>query len=290
MIFMGFYVAQAEGFFARNGLQVTLQGQPTGNQAVRGLAAGAGTFAAGGTDANVAADAAGEDLVAIWSYGADDLSVIAADSVSSLAGLKGKVIGITDKAGPAYSLPVLALNSVGLQADAAQYVILGGRPALVTALASGRIQASAFHVDDGLALVQKDPHVRVLAQMNKVAPQWWYGAVSVKKSYAQSHPKVVTDFLTAMIEAQKWMYSHPAQTIALAVKDTQEDPSVVTKAYNQMAKDHDWSTDAGFTMSQVSYTINQYKHDGVIPSSSSLSAASIVDLSYINTVLSKLGS
>lgn len=290
MIFMGFYVAQAEGFFARNGLRVTLQGEPTGNQAVRGLAAGAGVFAAGGTDAVAAADASGGGLVAIWSYGNDDLSVIASDSVKSLSGLKGHSIGITDKSGPAYSLPVLALNSVGLSANAASYVVLGGRPALVTALASGRIQAAAFHTDDGLTLIKKDPQVHVLAQMGKVAPKWWYGAVAVKKAYAQSHPKVVTGFLTAMIQAQRWMYTHPSQTIALAIKDTQEDPSVVTQSYKIMAAAHDWVTTAGLDPAAVNFTLGQYRHDGVIPASSTINASSTIDQQYINQVLAKLGS
>ena len=289
MIFMGFYVAQAEGFFTRNGLSVTLQGEPTGNQAVRGLAAGAGVFAAGGTDAVAAADANGGGLVAIWSYGADDLSVIASDSVKSLAGLKGQNIGITDKSGPAYSLPVLALNSVGLSADAAHYVVLGGRPALVTALASGRIQAAAFHTDDGLTLIQKDPKVHVLAQMSKAAPNWWYGAVAVKKAYAQAHPAVVTGFLTAMIQAQRWMYAHPAQTITLAEKYTLEAPSVVTSSYKIMTAAHDWVTGAGLDPAAVNFTLNAYRHDGVIPSSSTINASSTIDQSYINQVLAKLG-
>lgn len=290
MIFMGFYVAQAENFFKKNGLSVTLQPEPTGAQAVRGVAAGAGLFAAGGTDGVAAADANGANMVAVWGYGNDDLSIIAADSVKSIAGLKGMSVGVSDKAGPAYSLTTLALHSVGLSPEAANWVILSGRPALVTALAAGRIQASVFHVDDGLTLVKKDPQVHVLAQMNTAAPQWWYGAVSVSKTYAKTHPEVVKEFLTAMVEAQRWMYTHPSQTIALAVKDTQEDPSVVAKAYQVMAKAHDWETGSGINPADVSFTLNSYRHDGVIPASSTLTASQVIDTTYINAVLAKLGS
>lgn len=290
MIFMGFYIARDEGFFQKNGLNVTLQAEPTGAQAVRGVAAGAGIFAAGGTDGVAAADANGANMVAVWSYGNDDLSIIATDSVKSIADLKGASVGVSDKAGPAYSLTTLALQSAGLSANSPNWVILSGRPAMVTALASGRIQASVFHVDDGLALIQKDPHVHVLAQMNTSAPQWWYGAVSVGKTYAQAHPKVVTEFLTAMLEAQRWMYTHPSQTIALSVKDTQESSSVVTQAYHVMAAAHDWETGSGINAADVAYTLNAYRHDGVIPSSSKLTASQIIDTTYINQVLATLGS
>lgn len=290
MIFMGFYVAQAEGFFKKNGLNVTLQAQPTGAQAVRALESGAGVFAAGGTDGVASADANGANLTGIWSYGKDDLSVIAADSVKSIAGLKGVNVGVSDKAGPAYSLTALTLASAGLSTSSVNWVILSGRPALVTALASGRIQASVFHVDDGLTLIRKDPHVHVLAQMNTAAPQWWYGAVSVSKTYAQAHPKVVTEFLTAMVQAQRWMYTHASQTIALSVKDTQENPSVVAQAYHIMVKAHDWETGSGIHAADVNYTLNAYRHDGVIPPSSKLTASQVTDTTYINSVLAKLGS
>jgi len=287
---MGFYVAQAENFFKENGLNVTLQAEPTGAQAVRGLAAGAGVFAAGGTDGVVSADASGANMTAVWGYGKDDLSIIAADNVKSIAGLKGMNVGVSDKAGPAYSLTTLTLQSAGLSANAANWVILSGRPAMVTALAANRIQASVFHVDDGLTLIKKDPHVHVLAQMNTAAPQWWYGAVSVYKAYAQSHPKVVEAFLTAMVEAQRWMYTHPSQTIALAVKDTQEDPSVVAQSYQVMAKANDWETGSGINPADVNFTLNAYRHDGVIPPSSTLTASQVTDTTYINAVLAKLGS
>ena len=91
------------------------------------------------------------------------LSIIAAQNVKTIKDLSGTTIGVTDKVGPAYTLPVLALASVGLKADAARYAILGGRPALVTALASAKIQAAAFHVDDGLTVAKKDPNVHVMA-------------------------------------------------------------------------------------------------------------------------------
>lgn len=290
MVFMGFYVAKAEGFFTRNGLNVTLQAQPTGNQAVRGLAAGAGVFAAGGTDALAAADAQGGNLACIWDYATDDLSIIGSSNVKTLKDLKGKTIGITDKSGPAYTLPVLALASAGLPASAAKYVVLGGRPALVTALASGKIQAAAFHTDDGLTLIKKDPSVHVLAQMSSVVPKWWYGAVAVKRDYAKAHPQVVEHLLTALVEAQRWMYTNSKQTIALSVKYTQEDPSVVAKAYSVLVKNHNWVTGSGIDPAAVNFTLTQFKKDGVIPSSSSLKASDIIDNSYIQAALKNVSS
>lgn len=290
MIFLGFYVAQDKGFFARNGLSVDLVPESTGAQAVRGVVAGHGFFAAGGTDGLASADAAGGKLVGIWTYGTDDLSIISAQKVASLKDLAGTTIGVTDKVGPAYTLPVLALESVGLKAEDAKYAVLGGRPALVTALSSGRIQAAAFHVDDGLTVAKKDPQVHIIAQMSQVVPKWWYGAVSADTSFARAHPEVVEAFLTAMIQAQRWMYQNPAETIAIGVKYTKEDPDIVAAAYKTLAGNHNWTIDkTGLNEDDVNYTLDEYRKDGVIPPSSKIGYKDVVDTRYIDAVLRKLG-
>lgn len=290
MIFLGFYVAKDEGFFTRNGLNATLVPEPTGAQAVRAVAAGQGYFTAGGTDGVASADAAGANLKGLWNYGADDMSIIADSKVQTISDLVGKTVGVTDKVGPAYTLPVLALESAGLKASVASYAILGGRPALVGALASGRINAAAFHVDDGLTVVKKEPSLHVVAQMSKLVPQWWYGTTAVSASYANSHPQVVEAFLTAMIQAQRWMYANSAATIAIGVKYTKEDPAIVAQTYNVLASNHLWNTDnAGLNPTDVNYTIAAFKRFGVVPAASTISYDSIIDTHYIDNVLTKLG-
>ena len=290
MIFLGFYVAQDKGFFARNHLDVKLVPEPTGAQAVRAVEAGQGYFTAGGTDGVASADAAGGKLSAIWDYGADDLSIIADSKVTSVKTLKSTVIGVTDKVGPAYTLPVLAMESAGLKASDATYAVLGGRPALVGALASGRIDAAAFHVDDGLAVVKKDPQVHIVAQMSTLAPNWWYGTMGVSTAYAKSHANVVKELLTAMVQAQRWMYQNQSETVAIGEKYTQEAADIVTSAYKVLTENHLWNTDnSGLDPTHVNYTLAAFKRFGVIPPSSTINYKSVVDTSYIKSVLSALG-
>ena len=290
MVFLGFYAAQDKGFYARNGLSVKLVAESTGVQAVRGMVSGHGFFSAGGTDGLATAAAAGAKFKGIWNYASDDLSIIASKDVATLKDLAGKTIGITDKVGPAYTLPVLALNSVGLPASASKYAILGGRPALVSALASGQIQAAAFHVDDGLTVVKKDPSVHVLAAMSKLVPKWWYGTVLVDDTYGKAHPAVVKAFVTSLIEAQRWMLANRSATIALGIKYTGFDPDVVAKSYDILKANHNWIIDkAGMNPTNVNYTLGFFRSSGVIPKSSKISYASIIDTSYLDAVMKKLG-
>ena len=288
MIFMGFYVAKQKGFFAKNGLDVTLMAEQGGVQAARAVAAGDAYFEAGGTDAIAASAAQNGGLEAVWSYGQNDLSLIADKSIHSVAQLKGKKVGLGDPTGPAYELTSFALRKDGLPISAVDNVILNSRAALVGALADNEIQASAFHIDDGYTVLEKDPNVRVLEPLYKVAPLYWYGAVGVPGTYARQNPGTVVAFLKSMIEAQRWMYAHRAQTIALSVKDTEESPTVVAKSYDFLTANKLWSTTAGMTAAQVNWTMRQYKLNGIInriPPNSQ-----VFDLRYVDEALAQLKS
>lgn len=287
MIFMGFWVAQQEGFFARNGLDVKLMPEQGGVQAARAVAAGDAYFEAGGTDAIAAAYAQAGNLEAIWSYGGDDLSFVADKNINSVAALKGQTIGVGDATGPAFELSEIALRKAGVNTSAVKIAVLNGRPALVGAMAAGAIQASVFHVDDGFTLLSTDPNVHVIASMARVAPQYWYGAVGIPVTYGETHPGTVIAFLESMIEAQRWMYTHRTQTINLSVKYTGETPAIVAKSYDYLTHNKLWSTGVGMTDAQVSYTLAQFKENKIIPSIPK--ATDIFNQTFIKAALAKVG-
>jgi ABC-type nitrate/sulfonate/bicarbonate transport system substrate-binding protein len=290
MVFLGFYAAQDKGFYAKNGLDVQLVAESTGVQAVRGMVAGHGFFAAGGSDGLASAAAAGGKYKGIWNYASNDFSIIATKEITSLKDLAGKTIGITDKVGPAYTLPLIAMSTVGLTASSAEFAILGGRPALVSALVSRKIQAAAFHVDDGLTVVKKDPTLHVLANMSKLVPKWWYGTLLVDDSYARAHRAVVKALVTSLIQADRWMLANRTETIALGVKYTGFDPDVVAQAYDVIKANNNWATgNEGMNSTNVNYTLAFYKSSGVVPKGSKINYGNIIDTSYVRDVLKKIG-
>lgn len=286
MIFMGFEVAQQEGFFQRNGLDVNILAEQGGVQAARAVAAGDAYFEAGGTDAVAASVAQNGGLISIWSYGQDDLSLLSDSNIKTVAQLKGKTIGAGDSTGPAFELGAIALRKAGIGLKQVSFAILNGRPALVGAMVAGKIQAAAFHVDDGYALLEQDKNVHILEPLYKAAPLFWYGAVGIPVSYGKTHRQVVVDFLKAMIEAQRWMYTHRTQTIALSVKDTGETPTVVAHAYDFLKANKLWTTGVGMTAAQIKWTLQQYKENGIIKRIPTV--AQIFDPSYVQQALAEL--
>lgn len=287
MLFMGFYAAESEGFFRQEGLNVHLLPEMGGVQAQRVAAAGQAVIVAGGTDGFAALAAEHEPVEAIWNFSKSDFSLIADNSIRTIADLRGKTIGIGDATGPAYELTAIALRSAGVPLSSVHFAVLQGRPALAGALAAGKIQASVFHVDDGYTVLQESHAVHVLLPLYKTAPKYWLSGVSVSKIYARKHGEVLVHFLTALIRADRWMYTHKAATIKLAVAATQETRPVVTTSYNFFVSHQMWSTGLDLTPAEIAYTFREFKANGIIKRIPSIS--SMFDPHYAEQALAEIG-
>jgi NitT/TauT family transport system substrate-binding protein len=288
MTFIGFYVARDKGFFKKNGLDVKLMGEGDGVKSLRGTAAGAFDMAGTSADDVIAAAAHGGGLTSVWGYAMPlDTAIVADQSVKTVADLKGKKIAITDPGGfsDVQVRAVLAQNHIS--ASDAQIISFSSRSAFVPAIVAGQINAAPFHVDDGYAAQEQDPNLHVVASVYKSLPKWWYGSLAVTNTYKASHQEVIAKFITAMIQADRWIYSHGAQTIAIGVKETQESKAAVSQAYAFLKKAHEWTVNDGLEKDRVMFTM-KYEHKlKQIPKVPAYT--DVADVSIVNGVLAVLG-
>lgn len=288
MIFIDLYVAKYEGFFARNGLNVTLEPELGGIQSARAVAAGNAYFDAGGTDAVASSAESGSGLTGVFNYGKDDLSLISQGSITSVSQLRGKTIAIGNSTGPAYQLSAIALEAAHIRLSAVHFVILaGGRPELISALVSGRAAASAFHIDDGLTALQDDHSLHILEPMYKDAPNYWYSTVAAPRKFVNAHPATVERFVLAMLETNRWMYTHKAQVVSIGVKYTGEPQSIVSKSYDFLATNHLWPENVGVTPAQILYTEHVFLSSHTLKTIAPPSK--VFDFRFIDEALQKLG-
>jgi NitT/TauT family transport system substrate-binding protein len=288
MTFIGFYVARDKGFFKKNGLDVKLMGEGDGVKSLRGTAAGAFDMAGTSADDVIAAAAQGGGLSSVWGYAMPlDTAVVADKSVKTAADLKGKKIGITDPGGfsDVQVRAVLAQNHI--PASQASIISFSSRSAFVPAIVSGQINAAPFHVDDAYVAQSQDSSLHVVAPVYKALPNWWYGSLAVTDTYKASHQETIAKFITAMIQADRWIYSHKAATIAVGVKETQEPKAAVSAAYNFLKKAHEWTVNDGLEKSRVMFTM-RYEHKlKQIPKVPAYT--DVADTSIVNGVLAAIG-
>ena len=288
MTFVGFYVAKDMGFFTKEGLDVNLEGFDGGVKSLRGVASGSVDMGATSADDVIAAATQGGGVKAVWSYDMPlDTTMVVNSSINSLADLKGKKIGITDPGGFADVQARAVLAIAHLKPTDVQIISLPNRAALLPALVSGRIDAAPFHADDGYAAQEQDSSLKPLYEVYHALPLWWYGSLAVTNDYAASNAATIEKFITAMDLADRWIYSHRAQTIAIGVKYTQESQATVTHAFDFLAKAHAWTVNTGLQHARVVTTMEHEFQFKEIPSLPTFDQ--VANLALANQVVAKIG-
>ncbi|HCU93879.1 MAG TPA: hypothetical protein DHU96_14590 [Actinobacteria bacterium] len=289
-IFMGPYVAQAQGFFAKEHLHVKFISMPNGLQTELGTTAGSIDFGFSSASDSIEAAAQHAPIHAIWSYGTKlDTQCIGAPGIKTAKNLIGRPVGSTGTDGFSITLLQACLEPAGVHLNQVKPINMT-RSEFVPAMVAGKIDAAVFHADDAYVITHQLKGASVLESEYQTIPQWWYGGVSMLDSYGKANHDVVVRFLTAMMMADRWM-NNPANSTALAAlatKTTQEDPAAVAYAINFLRASGTWPNGAGLDPAQVNYTAGILAKYKDIPSQPSFSQ--IVDPSYANEAAAKLGS
>lgn len=289
VIFLGPYVAQQEGYFAKEKINVHFISMPNGLQTELGTTAGSIDFGFSSATDSIEAAAQHAPIHAIWSYGTKlDTVCIGAPGINSASALAGQPVGSTGSDGFSITLLQACLEPAGVHLSQVHQLDMT-RAAFVPAMAAGKIKAAVFHADDAYVITHQLKGAKVLEAEYKSRPQWWYGGVSALDSFAKSHASVVKRFLEAMMMADRWM-NNPANNAALVklgVAKTGEDPAAVSYAVSFNRNAGTWPDGAGLDPAAVNYTagvLAKYKDISHQPSFSQ-----IVDSSYANAAAAKVG-
>ena len=161
-IFLGPYVAQQEGFFAKEHLHVNFISMPNGLQTELGTTAGSIDFGFSSATDSIEAAAQGAPIHAIWSYGTKlDTQCIGAPAVSSAKDLAGKPVGSTGTDGFSITLLQACLEPAGVHLSQVTQVQMT-RSEFVGAMTVGRIDAAVFHADDAYVITHQLKGAKVL--------------------------------------------------------------------------------------------------------------------------------
>lgn len=288
-IFFGPYVAQQEGFFKKEHLNVKFISMPNGLQTELGTTAGSIDFGfSSGTD-SIEAAAQHAPIHAIWAYGTKlDTQCIGAPGISTAKSLIGKPVGSTGTDGFSITLLQACLEPAGVSLSQVKPINMV-RSEFVPAMVAKKIDAAVFHADDAYVITHQLKGAKVLSSEYKVLPNWWYGGVSMLDKYGQAHKAVVVRFLTAMMLADRWMNdpAHTSALIALGTKVSGEDQAAVAYAVKFLQSAKTWPDGTGLNPAAVNYTAGVLAKYKDIPSQPTYSQ--IVDPQYANAAVAKLG-
>lgn len=282
------YVAQKEGFFAREGLHVKIVYMPNGLQSELGTTSGSIRFGMAAGSDSIEAAAQGAPIHAVWvDYAPLDLVCIGGPHITSVKDLVGKSVGSTGAGGFAQTTTTACLSSGGVKVSQVKEIDMT-RAQFIPALATGRISAAVFHADEAYTVLHQIKGATVLAPLYKTLPLYWYGSLNVRDAYASAHPGVTERMLAALILADRWMMNsaNNAKFISLAAASTHESAKALQYAIKFDRSIHLWNTNCSINQKSVSFTTQLLLSQKVI--SRAPSFGQVVNLKYCRVALKLL--
>jgi NitT/TauT family transport system substrate-binding protein len=204
------YVAVAQGFFKKYGIDAQVRAFETGTTAARAVASGEIDFAISPTPIVISAVAnSGTPLVGIYGLENPDWLIGSTDpAVRSCQDLPGKPIGIDASGGARWTAlrQMTAPSPCNLNMESLQFLALGSNTS--TGLISGQIKIAVLHLDD-LAEVEDKlgrPLVTVIT-LKRVKPISHYDLFIARPDRLVQDRDRFVRVLAALIEAEAFMRS-----------------------------------------------------------------------------------
>ncbi len=195
----GMFMAQQEGLFKKNGLDVELIHIASSSRGIQAILAGeiAFSFMDGANAAQANLKGANLALVA-GATNRQVFSLMARPEFKRIADLKGKKIGITRVGSSTHTSALYALGSAGLKTADYQLLPLLEVPNIFTALAAGQIDAGVMSPPTN-ARAKKAGFVELM-NVAKEGPEFVSVAVGTSRSYIKANEDIVRRVVRAYAE------------------------------------------------------------------------------------------
>ena len=195
----GMHMAQQEGLFKKNGLEVELIHIPSSSRGIQTILAGEIAFSFMDGNNEVQADLKGANIALV--AGATNrqvFSLMARPDIKRISDLRGKKIGITRIGSSTHTSALFALGSAGLKPSDYQILPLMEVPNIFTALAAGQI-------DGGVVSPPTNSRARKagfneLMNLAKEGPEYVSVAVGTSRAYIKSNEDIVRRVVRAYSE------------------------------------------------------------------------------------------
>ena len=229
----GTWVAQEEGLFKKNGLEVELVHIPSTSRAIQTLLAGelAYTYMDGRTA--VQATLRGADAVILAGV-ANRLvfSFMARPEIKSLNELKGKKIGITRLGSSTHSVTLWVMNKNGLKPDEYQLLQLVDVPNIFTAIVAGQIDAGGLSPPTNFRA--RKAGLSELIDLSKDGPEYVSVAIGSTRSFIKNNEEMSRRFVRAYSEGVQLLKANKAAGIRAIQKYARiKDPDILEATYGE---------------------------------------------------------
>ena len=229
----GAYVAQEEGLFKKNGLDVELIHIPSSSRGIQAILAGEIAFSYMDGNNAVQANLKGAGLALV--VGATNhmvFSLMAKPEIKKISDLRGRRIGITRVGSSTHTSALYALSQAGLKASDYQILPLMEVPSILFALMAGQIDAGV--VSPPTNSRARKAGFNELMNIAKEGPEYVSVAIGTTRAYIKANEDTVRRVVRSYAEAVQLFRASKQIGMRVLQKYTKvKDQEILEDAYNQ---------------------------------------------------------
>ncbi|HEX7683175.1 MAG TPA: ABC transporter substrate-binding protein [Trinickia sp.] len=242
LIYLPAKLTEQLGYFKDEGLDVELESQPAGVDAENELLAGAVQAVVGFYDHTIDLQAKGKETEAIVVFGqvpgeVELVSTKAANTVKSMADVKGKTLGVTGLGSSTSFLTQYLASQHGIESSQFTMLPVGAGPTFIAAIKQSRIDAG-MTTEPTVSKLVHDGDAKVLVDMRtvegtKAALGGTYPAASlyVQSAWVATHKAEAAKLAHAFVRTMQFIHTHSAEEIAAKMPaDYQKDKALYVSA------------------------------------------------------------
>lgn len=190
------YLAQREGLFAREGLELRTPLTGSTGATVQQLLEGELDLAGCSPDEVVSAKLRGHDVVVIGGIIHRPVSwIVGRPGLSALHELRGARVGVNQTRGSVSMVLRAVLRRAGLGAGDYRQVVVGSTPAMAEALRRGEVDAAMLTAPFDLELAREG--FALLANVGESFPTYAFTTVNARREWVLAHEAEVAAFFRA---------------------------------------------------------------------------------------------
>ena len=224
-------IAETQGFFKAEGLDLTIVDFAGGSQALRAVVGGSADVVSGAFEHTVNMQFKGQAMRAFALQGRAPQIVLGVNpktvpGFKSIADLKGKKVGVTAPGSSTNVVVNFLLAKAGLKPTDVSIVGVGAGKGAVAAMQSGQIDAIS-NLDPVITLLQRGGHLKIVSDTRD--PQeaervfggpMPAGCLYAPVSFLEKNPNTAQAMTNAMVRACKWIQAAGPTDIIRAVPES----------------------------------------------------------------------
>src|SRR5215469_2909714 len=229
-----FAIADKQGFFAKYGLEVLNDNKKNSDELRADLAAGKGDLAYLAVDNAVAmVELTHQDVVIVMGGEGSQNELMAQPTIKSIADLRGKTL-IVDAPNTAYALQMKKILSLSGMTPGKDYEIkpFGATPQRLAAMRENKDFAGSMLGPPTSLIAKHEGFVSVGSVQQLIGPYQAAGFFT-QRAWAKEHHDLLVAFLSACIEAQRWLLNpaNKQQVIDLLIAEYHLSPEIAAEDY-----------------------------------------------------------